>query len=140
MLTSRKWKQESYPPTETRQYYHISNMVMPLLSVSSEDQRQVFTDFDWVLPEQEISRVLVEMFKQIPEVKSICARFSANEITIWTLLESYDREAREKIYSKELEICKYLSFFDFDFRVTSIDLVSPDELINAGSCEIYRRP
>lgn len=96
-------------------------------------------DSEWIYPEQQIARVLVELFTQVPEVKSICAQFGPEEITIWTLLESYDRTAREKVYHKELEVCRLLRVFDFDFRVTSIDLVSPNELVRAGSREIYRR-
>jgi hypothetical protein len=94
---------------------------------------------EWVPPEQEVKLILVNLFKAIPQVKSICAQFGAEEIIIWTLLESYDREAREKVYEKELEVCAMLRLYDFDFRVTSIDLVSPDELIRSGSHEIYRR-
>ena len=94
---------------------------------------------EWVGSEQEVKRILVELFKTIPQVKSICAQFDAEEIIIWTLLESYNREAREKVYEKELELCEKLNLYDFDFRVTSIGLISSDELIQSGSHEIYRR-
>jgi hypothetical protein len=60
-------------------------------------------------------------------------------MTIWTLINSYDRDARETIYEKELKICDLLHIYDFDFRVTSIDLVSPNELIHIGSHKIYER-
>ena len=83
--------------------------------------------------------LLVKAFQEVPQVQSICAQFGP-AITIWTLLESYDREAREHIYQKELEICQSLRIYDFDFRASSVDLVSPEELIRAGSREIYRRP
>lgn len=93
----------------------------------------------WVYPNQEIASVLVELFKEIPQVKSICAKFGSDEIVVWTLLDSYDRDAREKVYGKELELCQLLRIHNFDFRVTSADLVPPEELVAAGSREIYKR-
>jgi len=94
---------------------------------------------DWIFPREEITRVLVEKFRKVPEVKSICAQFGPEEITIWTLLERYDRKAREKVYTKELEICQAFRLYDFDFRVSSADLISPEELVHAGGREIYKR-
>ena len=108
-------------------------------SVAGTDVTAAPDDVDWVLPDQEVAGVLVKLFRQVPQVKSICAQFNSEEMTIWTLLESYDRTAREEVYKKELEICQKLNIKDFDFRVTSVDLVSPAELIEAGSTEIYRR-
>lgn len=93
----------------------------------------------WVGPEQQVCRILVDVFKKIHQVKSICAQFGPEEIVVWTLLESYDRNARERVYKKELEICRRLRVHDFEFRVTSFDLVSADDLVGAGSHEIYRR-
>jgi hypothetical protein len=93
----------------------------------------------WVGPNQQVSRILVDVFKKIRQVKSICAQFGPEEIIVWTLLESYDRKARERVYKKELEICRRLGVQDFEFRVTSFDLVSADELVSTGSHEIYRR-
>jgi hypothetical protein len=108
--------------------------------VSSGDSHVFGTEnSSWIYPDQEITKILVEKFKQVPQVKSICAQFCPEEITIWTLLDSYDRTAREKVYEKELEICELLRIHDFDFRVTSIELVDPDELIRTGSYQIYRR-
>jgi len=94
---------------------------------------------EWVTPNRQVSRMLVDLFRQIEQVHSICAEFSAGGIKVWTLLESYDREAREEIYKKEIEICQTLRIRDFDFRVTSVDLVSPEELEQAGCRVIYRR-
>ena len=94
---------------------------------------------EWVLPERQIGKILVEIFKEVPQVKSICARFSPNEIGIWTILENYDRNAREQVYERELKVCELLSLRDFDFRVTSLDLVSPSDLVRMGSVEIYKR-
>lgn len=96
-------------------------------------------DSEWVLPNHEVKKILVDAFKQVPQVKSICVRFGSDEVAIWTLLESYDRDARQQVYEKELELCTMLKVRDFDFRVTSVDLVSPAELVRAGSLEIYRR-
>ena len=94
---------------------------------------------EWILPEREIAKILVESFKEIRQVISICVQFSDDEITIWTLLDSHDRVARGKVYEKELDLCQTLRIYDFDFRVTSIDLVSPQQLIDVGSKEIYHR-
>jgi len=100
---------------------------------------QDLEDSDWVKPEQEITRILVESFQTVTEVESICAQFGPEEITVWTLLRSYDRKARSKVHDKELEICNSLNVYDFDFRVTSIELVSPDELCRGGLRELYKR-
>ena len=93
----------------------------------------------WTFPEQRVERIIVERLKEVPQVRSVCAQLREDEITIWTLLKSYDRSAREKVYQKEIEICDILSIYDFDFRVSSLDLVSPEELIGGGSREIYNR-
>jgi hypothetical protein len=119
-----------------------SALCMTSIGISSEDRHLVSSsheDSDWIYPEQEIIRILVDHFRSISEVKSICASFGSQEITIWTLLERYDRAARERVYAKELEVCRKLRIYDFDFRATSIDLVSADELVRSGSHEIYRK-
>src|SRR5437016_2072385 len=91
------------------------------------------------LPDHGIPKILVKMFREVLQVKSICAEFRANEIAICTLLDSYDRNARAQIYKRELEISSQFRLRDFDFRVTAVDLVLPDDLVKAGSIEIYRR-
>lgn len=146
MLNSKQWIPRSFQNRPEQYYYTFMlsspNLYMSCVGVSSGNLQFVPWDSDnsnWVYPEQEIVRVLVEVFKQVPQVESICAQFGPEEITIWTLLESYDREAREKVYGKELEVCQLLRVYDFDFRATSIELVSPDELVSTGSREIYRR-
>jgi hypothetical protein len=98
------------------------------------------SDAQWTGPEQEVFRVLADCFSKVPQVASICAQFSKEEVVIWTLLEKYDRAAREKVYQKELEVCQRLGIYDFDFRVSSAQLVDPNELVRAGSVEIYKRP
>jgi hypothetical protein len=110
----------------------VSSADLDVLSSAAEN-------CEWIRPDQQVARVLVELFKEIPQVKSICARFGYDEILIWTLLDSYDRDAREKVYGKELDVCRLLGIHNFDFRVTSADLVPPEELVAAGSREIYRR-
>lgn len=117
-----------------------SNLSMTPVSVSTTKSDVLEPEHsEWVYPEQEVKRILVDLFKEIPPVKSICARFGSEGITIWTLLESYDRDARDKVYEKELEVCRMLHIYDFDFRATSIDLVSPEELVRTGSHQIYSR-
>lgn len=125
------WKQHSFQ-TVPEPYCIVSSENSHVFGMDSEN-------YSWNYPDQEITKILVEKFKQVPQVKSICAQFCPEEITIWTLLDTYDRTAREKVYEKELEICELLRIHDFDFRVTSIELVDPDELIRTGSYQIYRR-
>ena len=112
---------------------------MSSLGVSSVQLAAEKDTSDWVLPSQEVTKILVEKFKEVPQVKSICAEFRADEIAIWTLLESYNREAREEIYKKELEISERFRLRDFDFRATSVDLISPNELVKAGAIEVFKR-
>lgn len=94
---------------------------------------------NWVFPEQEVTKILVESFKEIPEVASICAQYNGSEIVIWTILDSHDRDVRSRVYKKELNLCRTLRVYDLDFRATSIDLVSPKQLVEIGSKEIYHR-
>ncbi len=121
-------------PLDIERSLGMSHKMIVLTNDQLESNR-----WDWVYPEQEVKRILVDLFKEIPQVKSICTQFDSQEITIWTLLESYDRKAREKVYEKELEVSQKLGLYNFDFRVTSIDLISPDELIRSGSHQIYKR-
>jgi hypothetical protein len=146
MLQQRDWKQPQSFSTFLGQYFIASmqpdNIFMSAVAASSKDAGFVRWDSEdsaWVQPEQEIIRLLVEDFKEVPQVRSICAQFGSDEITIWTILRSYNREARSKIHGKELKICQTLKVYDFDFRVTSADLVSPEELVESGWREIYRR-
>jgi hypothetical protein len=94
---------------------------------------------EWVLPKQEVARIVVEAIRKVPKVQSICAEFRKYEVAIWTLLSDYDREARKAVYEQELEISQQFRLRDFDFRVSSVDLISPDELKRTGSIEIFRR-
>lgn len=94
----------------------------------------------WIFPEHQLARILVNRFSCVPQVKSICITFGAEGYTVWSLLDSYDRDAREAVYVQELKVCEMLHIYDFDFRVTSIDLVTAEELIATGSIEIFRRP
>ena len=88
---------------------------------------------------REIRKILATSFQEIDEVVSVCAQISADESVVWSLLESYDRDVQTRVYEKELEICERLRMYDFDFRVTSIDLVSPAELMAGGFQEIFKR-
>ena len=94
---------------------------------------------EWVFPDQEIRKILATSFQAIDEVVSVCAQISADESVVWNLLKSYDRDVRTRVYEKELEICERLRMYDFDFRVTSIDLVSPAELMAGGFQQIFKR-
>lgn len=140
MLNVRELRPRRFQTRPGEYFYTFTdNLFMAPIGVWEEDWVPDSDDTEWVYPEQEIIHLLVKAFKQIPQVQSICAQFGP-EITIWTLLESYDRNARQRIYQKELEICQSLRIYNFDFRASSVDLVSPDELIRSGSREIYRRP
>ena len=94
---------------------------------------------EWVFPDQEIRKILATSLQEIDEVVSVCTQISADESVVWSLLKSYDRNARTRVYEKELEICERLQMYDFDFRVTAIDLVSPAELVAGGFQEIFKR-
>ena len=132
MLNERGWIPQSF-------FYPL----MKDHDVFSQDHDQIFPDSqnsNWIYPDREIANFLARLFSKVPQVKSICAQFGPEEITIWTLLEHYDRKAREQVYKKELEICQTFGLYDFDFRVSSVDLISPNELVRLGGHEIYKRP
>lgn len=151
MFDSRTWQpDQSVPmyawasysfacaPTDTAQYacspfgrLHTENIV---LSNNAGDGAS-----EWVVPEREIACILVKSFKEIPEVQSICAQFGPDGISIWTLLNEYNRDARQAVYERELALCEALGGCDFDFRVSSIDLINPQELVESGAREIFKR-
>lgn len=146
MLTFRDWGPQPTRPWETAPSYAFwpeiddENFRGTTASLSSEDvEIGTSESAQWIHPDQQVSRILVDLFKKVRQVKSICVQFGPEEIMVWTLLESYDRKARESVYKKEMEICRVLRVRDFEFRVTSFDLVSPEELVRNGSHEIYRR-
>jgi hypothetical protein len=148
MLEGKEWRSQTSQTAPFPAFYNFllttpedEMLCMSPVGVSSADSELIESEnCEWITPGRQVSRMLVDLFSQIPQVKAICAEFSARGIRIWTLLESYDRDAREKVYAKELEICKELRIWDFDFRVTSVDLVSSEELERAGCRVIYRRP
>lgn len=145
MLNTREWQPTlSDMPWRAPGYAFFVDppASMTSVAISSEDfgvTASTSENFEWIRPDQQVARVLVELFKDIPQVKSICAQFGSDEIVVWTLLETYDRDAREKVYEKELEVCRLLRIHNFDFRVTSAELVPPEDLTATGSREIYRR-
>jgi hypothetical protein len=147
MLRSREWKPQTFQTPPTSPFYSFlldeKNVTMTAVGISSLHYDAIDpTDenYEWVCPDQELAAILVATFKQVPQVKWICAEFGENRLSTWTLLESYDREARGNIYQKEMELCKAVRSCDFDFRVTSEELVSPEELESAGWRIIYKRP
>ena len=143
MIEPRAWKVGDYSPSIHQviylfpridgKQYSLSPMSMP-----SVDEISSSVDSDWIDSKMEIANILVESFKQVPQVVSICATFGSG-VTIWTLLSTYDREAREAVYKREMEICERLGSCDFNFRVSTVELVSPEELISTGSLEIFGR-
>jgi hypothetical protein len=146
MLTIRDWGPQPTRPWETAPSYAFwpeidhDDFRATTTSLSSEDVETVTSESaQWIQPDQDVSRILVDLFKKVRQVKSICVQFGPEEIMVWTLLKTYDRKARERVYKKEMEVCRVLGVRDFEFRVTSFDLVSPEELIRNGSREIYRR-
>lgn len=143
MLQEREWEHSSFQMFQRGVYTFLlgdEHFDMSPVDASSIDlDLIVSSDADWIQPEQQVAHILIASFKEVPQVQSICAQFDAGGITIWTLLSSYDRAAREQVYERELRLCELLRIYDFDFRVTSIDLVSPTELVEAGSREIFKR-
>lgn len=147
MLQTKIWGTEQFKPTLQGSFYTFmpidsQQVAMSATTVSSAES-VVESDADasgWTLPEHDLSRIIVDCFKQVPQVHSICAKLGdGDEMTVWTLLESYDRDAREAVYGKEMIVCQSLHVYNFDFRVTSHDLVSSKELVDGGFREVYRR-
>ena len=93
----------------------------------------------WVFPDREIRYLIVNPIMQIEEVSFIYAKINPDESVVWTLLKTYDRSARERVYAKELEVRDMLSVYGFDFRATSVELVSPTELSESGFEQIFSR-
>lgn len=149
MLNTREWHPRIFQTPPRSPFYtfplhaeEIGTVGLTSVGVSSADfdvLESTDENSGWIYPNQEIASVLVELFKEIPQVTSICAKFGSDEIVVWTLLDSYDRDAREKVYGKELKLCQLLRIHNFDFRVTCADLVPPEDLVAAGSREIYKR-
>jgi hypothetical protein len=131
MLDFKQWQHRSFY-TLPEQYSDAVALNTHFVLTDSEDA-------NWTGPDNEIKKLLVNEFGQVPAVQAVYAYVAKDEMTIWTLLERYDRDAREQVYEKELKLCDLLHIYDFDFRVTSIDLVDPDELVRTGSRKIYWR-
>ena len=145
MLEVTEWKTQS-SDTQIHGFFvfgaHLDghSICMTAVTLLSSDHDCVQTaDSEWLNSEVDIARILVKSFSKVPEVNSIFIRFQDDEFLVWTILDSYNREARDKIYDKELEIFDNLKLDNFDFRVTSSDLMSPDELDEAGYHKIFSR-
>ena len=111
----------------------------PVIAWRLDDVLVRSDEVDWVFPDREIRSLIVKSLMQVGDVEFIYAQINRAESVVWTLLKTYDRSARERVYAKELEVCEMLDIYDFDFRVTSMDLVSPIELSHSGFEKIFRR-
>lgn len=143
MLHTRMWSTGQFK-TRQSSFYTFMPINGQQVSISttgvSPTESVTESDADWTLPEHDLSRIIVEYFTQVPQVHSIYTAFGdGDDMTVWTLLESYDRDARANIHEKELAICQNVHVYNVDFRVTSHNLVSPAELVDGGFREVYRR-
>lgn len=139
-LPEKDWISALAKPTGTPFYTFSFELGVTDTSIVSSDRDCVSSaDSEWLDSEVQIAKVLVKMFRDINEVSSIFLKFEDDGFLVWTLLKSYDRSARERVYEKELEICTSLGIHDFDFRVTSKDLMASDELSGAGYHKIFSR-
>jgi hypothetical protein len=109
------------------------------LSSRSTEHKELAENIAWIFPEQHVARILATTLGAISQVESVCVHFGRETFTVWTLLKKRDAKARERVYEKEMRLCEALNVHDFDFRVSSIGLVSPDELKKTGLLEIFRR-
>ena len=116
-----------------------TSLSMTAIAMHSDTQESATSDSKWLEGDVEVSHQLVKLFSQVPEVCAIFIKFQDDEFIVWTILKDYDREARDRIYDRELEICAALRVDNFDFRVTSKDLMSPDELNGAGYFQIFSK-
>ena len=146
LQSAQSWETEDLNVKKQALFYSFSPTIGPQFCVSGPfgewlgDAKVNRSEVaEWVFPDQEIRRILATSFQEIDEVVSVCAQISADESVVWSLLKSYDRNVRTRVYEKELEICERLQMYDFDFRVTAIDLVSPAELTASGFQEIFKR-
>jgi len=141
MPEARTWRDSSraVPDNPLYAFYLDPAICMSPCSIRISETTNSTLDAEWVDLDSTVERLLVKAFCSVPEVCSICVRREDGTTFVWTLLESYDREVREKVYEKELQICKELRIFDFDFRVTSQDLVSLQELVDSGCHEVFSR-
>src|SRR5688572_29472182 len=106
MLATRIWGTEQFKPTLQGAFYtfmpsNIENVSMSAVGVAAAQAIAESADeaAGWTLPEHDLSWIIANCFKEIPQVRSICAKLGDGvEMTVWTLLESYDRDAREKVY------------------------------------------
>lgn len=142
MLEMKEWETKASDTRELAFFSFGADMGVCMTSpsvVSLERNCSQTSDSEWLDSEVELARIIVGRFKDIPQVNSIFLRFQDDEFLVWTILESYDREARDKIYDRELELCDSLKLDDLDFRVTSKNLMAPDELQDAGYHNIFTR-
>src|SRR3990170_1187176 len=139
-LPEKDWMSVLAKPRGMPFYTFTFDLGVTDTSIVSSDRDCVSSaDSQWLDSEVQVATVLVKMFRNINEVSSIFLKFEDDGFLVWTLLKSYDRSARERVYEKELEVCTSLRIYDFDFRVTSKDLMYSDDLSGAGYHKIFSR-
>jgi hypothetical protein len=62
-------------------------------------------------------RLLIDIGHSVPEVSKILAIKDGNVVSVWTIIEGFDRGVRNRIYSAERDLAGSLSGFKFDFHV-----------------------
>ena len=142
MLQTRDWStQAQSAPFDPLYSFHPDQPALGNTEkdVASFDLWTSSADAEWVDQDRQIERFLVKLFESVPKVHSIYLRREDETTRVWTLREDYDRDARDAVYDQEIKICEAFRLSDFDFRVTSKDLVDGSELERTGSRRIFRR-
>ena len=67
------------------------------------------------------THILAETFGKLPHVVKIFVAQDARTVHVWTVVKSFEREVRDKIYSAERTIFSYFPGYKFDFNVIEGD-------------------
>lgn len=67
------------------------------------------------------TQALADLVGKLPHVVKIFVAQDAHTIHVWTVVKSFEREVRDRIYSAERSVFSYFPGYKFDFNVIEGD-------------------
>jgi hypothetical protein len=93
--------------------------------------------FDMATAAQAFSpHALAETLGTLPHVIKIYAAQEGRNVHVWTVVDSFEREVRDKIYSVERTLFTYFPGYKFDFNViegNETTTISQAKLVHSAS-------
>lgn len=86
-----------------------------------------------------IENIIAQRLSEINEIEYVFLSLKNNLIDIWTVINSLDRNVREKIYNIEYDILKTFKEFQFDFHVICRDNRNIEEVYPSNTKMVYNK-